>query len=90
MTSEEAINVIKQVNDIIQNTNSWLETAKNPVNESLNMAIKAIEENTKLKEAIGKIKTDIENSARYTLGRDYLLSYDAVMNIIEERTEGLV
>ena len=86
MTREEAIKKLKeQQNKFNEHCIDYV-----GINEVYNIAIHSIENEQKLKEAVEKIKTDIENSARYTLGRDYLLSYDAVMNIILEYTEELV
>lgn len=86
MTREEAIKKLKEQ----QNKFNEYCIDYAGINEAYNMAIHSIDNEHKLKEAVEKIKADIENSARYTLGHDYLLSYDEVMNIILEYTEGLV
>ena len=44
MTKEEAINLLKQVNEILINSNSWLENTHEPLNQAFDMAIKALEQ----------------------------------------------
>ena len=43
MTKEEAISLLKQVNKILINSNSWLENTHEPLNQAFGMAIKALE-----------------------------------------------
>ena len=44
MTKEEAISLLKQVNEILINSNSWLENTHEPLNQAFGMAIKALEQ----------------------------------------------
>ena len=44
MTREEAINLLKQVNHILVNNNSWTENMHEPLNIAFGMAIKALEQ----------------------------------------------
>lgn len=48
MTNEEAINVLFQVKDILINSNSWLESTKEPITDAFNMAIEALKGTAKL------------------------------------------
>lgn len=44
MTKEDAISLLKQVNEILINSNSWLENTHEPLNQAFDMAIKALEQ----------------------------------------------
>ena len=44
MKKEDAINLLKQVNEILINSNSWLENTHEPLNQAFDMAIKALEQ----------------------------------------------
>ena len=44
MDNKEAIEILKQLDLIVKNNNSWNETATNAVSEACNLAIKALEE----------------------------------------------
>lgn len=44
MTNEEAISLLRQVKEAILNSNSWDETTNEPITDSFDMAIKALED----------------------------------------------
>lgn len=44
MIKEDAISLLKQVNEILINSNSWLENTHEPLNQAFGMAIKALEQ----------------------------------------------
>ena len=82
MTDKEAINQLKQT--------AWLGTDANreKTEKAVEIAIKAIEDNAKLKEAVGKIRAEIvELQKEY---QEYGWAYDDALEIINKHTEGLV
>ena len=43
----EAIEILKQIKDILLHNNSWLESTHNPIIESFDIAIKSLEDKEK-------------------------------------------
>lgn len=47
MNNIEAIEILKQIKDILLHNNSWLESTHNPIIESFDIAIKSLEDKEK-------------------------------------------
>lgn len=81
MKKEDAINLLKQVNEILINSNSWLENTHEPLNQAFDMAIKA------LKQDNNKIFEQFKRKAHYEsediLGTDMVDTYMIVDYLAE-------
>ena len=47
MNNIEAIEILKQIKDILLHNNSWLESTHDPITESFDIAIKSLEDKEK-------------------------------------------
>lgn len=102
MTDEMIIGFLKQVKEILLYDKSWLESTKKPISESFDRAIKSIEENAKLKEAVGKIKEEIKDMSfeyqlvkrtecvGYAVWKEEAIPLDNALEIIDKHTEGMI
>ena len=73
MTKEDAINLLKQVNEILINSNSWLENTHEPLNQAFDMAIKALEQDND--EIFKQFKTKAFYESEDILGLDMVDTY---------------
>lgn len=82
MTIEEKISVLKQVKETLLASNSWLESTKNPIEESFDAAIKSLEAWEKLRKEIYEIATKSIESHISDREHYVLIRESDVLNII--------
>ena len=73
MKKEDAISLLKQVNEILINSNSWLENTHEPLNQAFDMAIKALEKDND--EIFKQFKTKAFYESEDILGLDMVDTY---------------
>ena len=80
MTTKEKVTVIKQIKDLIQNSQSWSIEAKNAAIESLDSSIRSIE-------AWEKVKEEIKNAKPVYPDRVRIWGTDTILGIIDKHLQ---